>query len=92
VTCGHTFLVERYIPRLCVNDVERLVQRLAAATAQLRAEGRDVRWLRSHALPDEETCLCFFSARRREDVEEVNRRADAAYERVVTVLTLDGDD
>jgi hypothetical protein len=85
------FLVERYIPRLQPGDAEQMAHRLAVATAQLRAEGHDVRWLRSHALPDEETCLCLFTARRRKDVEEANRRADAAYERVVAVLTLESD-
>lgn len=81
MSSGHAFLVERYIPRLRPGDVDLLTRRLAAATAQLRAQGRDIRWLRSHAFPDDETCLCIFAAEARADVEEANRRAGAAYER-----------
>jgi hypothetical protein len=88
---GSAFLVERYIPRLQPADVELLTRRLAAATAQLRAEGRNVEWLRSLALPDDETCLCIFSARSRADVEEANRRAGADYERIVETLTVEHD-
>lgn len=86
---GRTFLVERYIPRLETADLESLAGRLVAASAQLRAEGRDIRWLRSLAIPGDETCLCTFTAYTRADVEEANRRADATYERIVDTVTLE---
>lgn len=86
---GSIFLVERYIPQLERADIELLAERLAAASAELQAEGRDVHWLRSLAVPDDETCLCIFSAQTRADVEEANRRASAAYERIIETLTLE---
>ena len=86
---GTTFLVERYIPRLRPADIDLLASRLTAATTELRAEGRDVHWLRSYALPDDETCLCIFTASARTDVEEANRLAGSAYERIVETLTVE---
>ena len=89
---GRTFLVERYLPQLQTADVELLARRLADASAQLRAEGRDIRWLRSLAILNDETCLCTFSAQTRADVEEANRRADATYERIVDTVALENAD
>jgi DTW domain-containing protein YfiP len=89
MTGGATFLVERYIAGLRPADVDLLARRLAAATAQLRAQGREVHWLCSYALPDDETCLCVFAARTRADVEEANRLADSAYERILETLTIE---
>jgi Nickel responsive protein SCO4226-like len=89
---GTTFLVERYIPRLRAADVDLLGRRLAAATAELRAEGREVCWLRSYALSDDETCLCVFVAGARADVEEANRRAESAYERILETYTIERDE
>jgi hypothetical protein len=89
MTGGTTFLVERYIPQLRAADVDLLARRLAAATAQLRAQGRDIRWLRSHAFPEDETCLCIFAAEARADVEEANRLADGAYERILEAFTVE---
>jgi Nickel responsive protein SCO4226-like len=91
MTDGTTFLVERYIPRLGRSDLELLARRLAAASAELRSEGRLVYWLRSHALPNDETCLCFFVAHRRADVEEANRRAGSAFERILETSTIEGN-
>lgn len=92
MSCGATFLVERYIPRLRPADVDRLGRRLAAATAQLRMEGREIHWLRSYALPDDETCLCIFAAGTRADVEEANRRAESAYERILEALEMEPEE
>lgn len=86
---GNTFLVERYIPRLQLADIDLLARRLAIATAQLRGEGHDVHWLRSHAVPDDETCLCVFAARTRADVEEANRLAGSEYERILETPTVE---
>lgn len=88
---GRTFLVERYIPRLQSTDIADLTRRLAAASDELQAKGHRVRWLHSLALPDDETCLCIFSAHTRADVEEANRRAGAAYERIVETLLFETD-
>jgi hypothetical protein len=81
---GQTFLVERYLPGLGAAGLEALAARLTSAAAEVeRDTSRPVRWLCSIALFGDETCLCVFSARTREDVEEANRRANAAFERIV---------
>jgi hypothetical protein len=84
-----TYLVERYVPRLQLSDVERIASRLVTVTKEMQTEGRTVEWIRSIALPGDETCLCLFSASTSVDVEEANRRADTDYERVVQSLTLE---
>jgi Nickel responsive protein SCO4226-like len=84
-----TFLVERYIARLQFGDVERIGSRLASVTDEMQAEGRAVEWIRSIALPDDETCLCIFTACTPVDVEEANRRAGTGYERIVQTLTVE---
>ena len=86
-----TFLVERYVPRLTQVDVEALAERLAAACAELRTEGREIRWRRSLGLLDDETCLCIFTARTRADIEEANHRASAPYDRIVQTLAIEDD-
>lgn len=87
---GDTFLVERYIPGLQVAQVETLARLLSAASAEVEAEvRRPVRWVRSVALLADETCLCTFSARSCDDVEEANRRAGAVYERIVATRTVE---
>lgn len=87
---GDTFLVERYIPGLQVKDVETLARRLSAASAQVEAEvRRPVRWVRSVALLEDETCLCTFSARSCDDVAAANRRAGAPFERIVPTRTVE---
>ena len=85
---GETFLVERYLPGLRGDELGSFVARLEAATAELRAEGRNVRWLGSISVPEEETCLCLFRACARVDVQEANRRAGAPFERVVPAVAV----
>jgi hypothetical protein len=83
------FLVERYIPRLSPADIGALAGRLAAATAQMRAEGHEIRWLHSFAAAEDETCLCVFAAETAAAVGEASRRAGAGYERIIPVLAYD---
>jgi hypothetical protein len=86
-----TFIVERYIPHLEPSDVHALADRLAAATAQMQAEGHNIRWLHSFALLDDETCLCVFSADDSAEVYEANHRASADHERIVPVIAVDNE-
>jgi hypothetical protein len=76
------FLVERYVARLDEAALEAIVERLTTAAADLAADGRHVRRLRSIALFEDETCLCLFEAACADDVLAVNMRARVPYERV----------
>lgn len=79
------FLVERYLPGLTPTQVEELGRRLREAARELRGEGRNVEWLRSIGLIEDETCLCSFRAASAADVGEANDRAGAGYERILEV-------
>jgi hypothetical protein len=58
-------------------------QRLAWAAAELTAEGRPVRLVRSIFVPQDETCFLLFEASSVEYVHETARRAAVICERVV---------
>jgi hypothetical protein len=80
------FLVERYLPGADITALDALQVRLQAATAAMRGEGREVTWLQSVVVPDDDTCLCLFRATRRALVVEANARAAADWERISPVL------
>lgn len=84
-----TFLVERYIPQLNQEAAANLAQRLAMAAAALTREGRQVEWLGSTALPEEDTCLCTFRAHHAADVAHLNERAHAPFDRIIETLQLE---
>ena len=84
-----TFLVERYVPQLEEADISALAERLVAVTAELQADGHQIRWLGSFAVPVDEICLCIFTADARAEVEEANRRAGATYERILDTVAFE---
>lgn len=86
-----TFLAESYIPGLRQSEFRALAERLTEATAAMRAEGHHIRWLRSLAILEDETCLCIFWSDNVATVEKANRRAEVEYERIVPAIVLDGD-
>lgn len=83
-----THLVERYLPGISRHDLAAMVDRLLAATAELQAQGVDVRYVDSLFLPEEESCFCRLEAPSAAAVEEVNRLADAPYARISSAVAL----
>jgi hypothetical protein len=81
------FLVERYVPSLDAEKLATIGARLARAAEELAGAGREIRWLHSVGLADEDTCLCLFRAASEDDVVAVNERAGVGYEHVVSVLS-----
>jgi hypothetical protein len=79
---GRLFLVERYVPVGSPQAVD-FAARIAEAEAALSRQGRDVTWLHSLVLPDDEEWLCLFSASAVADVLEVNRIAGLSFEAVL---------
>lgn len=77
------YLVERYLPGFTPEQLSQATSRLAAAASELAAEGEDVRYLGSTALPEEESCFCRFEAQSREGVERACVRADVPFARIV---------
>ena len=56
------FVVERYLPGITADELHASAERLAAAAATLTATGREIRYLGSTFVPEEESCFCRFEA------------------------------
>ena len=54
------YVVERYLPGLDQRRLLRMLGDLEQVTAELRAEGTDVRYIGSTIVPDDEACFCQF--------------------------------
>lgn len=65
---------------------------MTEAAAGLRAEGRDVEYLRAILVPGDEIVFHVLSAGDAEDVREASRRADVEFERVVESVAVDARD
>jgi hypothetical protein len=68
------FIIELYVPRNDCAAVAAAEERIAAAAAELTAEGRGVRFVRSIFVPDDETCFLLVEGAA-DDVRETARRA-----------------
>jgi hypothetical protein len=69
------FLIELYVPQNDCAAVVAAEERIAAAAAELTAEGRGVRFVRSIFVPDDETCFLLVEGATADDVRETARRA-----------------
>ncbi len=81
-----TFFVESYVPALDEATAAALSAKLRAAVDELRREGRELDWLRSFALVDDETFVWMLAAGDVDDVVIVNERARLSYDHVVEVV------
>ena len=84
-----TFFVESYVPALDEATAAALSAKLQAAVDELRREGRDLEWLRSFALADDETYVWMLVAGDLDDVILVNERARLSYDHVVEAIAGD---
>jgi hypothetical protein len=85
-TARRTFFVESYVPALDEESAAALSAKLQAAIDELRREGRELEWLRSFALVDDETYVWMLTACDADDVVLVNERARLSYDHVVEVV------
>jgi hypothetical protein len=85
-TARRTFFVESYVPALDAAAAAALSGKVQAAIDELRREGRNVEWLRSFALADDETYVWMAAACNVDDVVLVNERARLTYDHVVEVV------
>jgi hypothetical protein len=81
-----TFFVESYVPALDEATAAALSAKLRAAVDELRREGRELEWLRSFALVDDETFVWMLAAGDFDDVALTNQRARLSYDHVVEVV------
>lgn len=85
------FVVERYLPGVDQDVLERGLRRLGRVTQAMRNEGLAVRYLGSTFVPGDEACLSRFRAGSSELVAEAHRRADLPFDRIVRSETLGGE-
>jgi hypothetical protein len=76
------FLLELYVPETEGATVAVAADRLSRAAAELTAEGRCVRFVRSIFVPADETCFLLVEGATAADVHEAARRAALAFEHV----------
>lgn len=81
------FLIEVYVPRSSASPAGPRSAAISGATEQLAQEGRDVRFVRSVLIPEEETCFYFFQAQTRRAVCEAATRAGLRFERVLRAVS-----
>ena len=83
-----TYMVERELPGI-TNEQLAAAQKAAIETAQqVTDEGREVRYIRSTFVPEENRCMCLFEAANPEVVKEVNDKAQIPFTRIVEALDL----
>lgn len=81
-----SYLVETYVPRVRVGELDGLTSRAREAAEGLAREGNDVRYLRSSFLPEDEMWLLWFDAPTRDLVGEAGRRAELDFARIVETV------
>jgi hypothetical protein len=77
------FLIELYVSKVNCAELSETVARFCHVAAEVTAEGKPVRLVRSIFVPDDETCLLLVAAFTVEDVRDTARRAALPYEHVV---------
>jgi hypothetical protein len=78
-----TFLLELYVSKTNGAPIAVTAERFTTAAAQLTAEGKPVRLLRSIFVPDDETCFLLVESSEVENVRDTARRAAIPVEHVV---------
>jgi hypothetical protein len=80
-----SFLMERYWPGVVRSDVATTEEQLWRATDRLNRDGVAIRILSSTWIPADEVVLTLFEAGREDDVLEVCRLCDYAFDRMQPV-------
>lgn len=80
------YLMESYLPRTQLPERAETVARVRRAARAVSAGGRPVRLVRSLYIPADESWFHVFESGSPEAVQELARRADLVYERIVEVL------
>lgn len=86
------FLAEGYVSRHGLDELPEAIARVRRSAEELTREGREVRYLRTIFVPDDETCFHVFEGVSVEAVEEASRRAEWSFDRIVEAVGPVGDD
>jgi hypothetical protein len=87
-----SFVTIRDLPGITPDAVMGAGARVKSCSDAMCSEGSEVRWVRSFFLPETSQTHCYFEAPDLALVEEVNRRAQIPFTRIVEVkeMTPDG--
>jgi len=83
------YLVELYLPRRDEATLADAAMRAGAVSDQLASEGKQVRYLRTIFVPEDELCFHLYEAQAADVVGEASLRARIAYERIVRAVSVD---
>ena len=81
-----SYVVEVYLPRSRGREAGELAARARAAAEGLSREGRQIRYVRTTFLLDDETCFHLFEAGSAEVVEAAAKRAELGRARVLAAV------
>jgi muconolactone delta-isomerase len=85
-------MVERHLPGITPEQLTAAATRAKSVTAELTAQGKPVRYLRSTFIPSEERSFCIFDAPSVERVAEANELAKLPLMRITEVKQITADD
>jgi hypothetical protein len=80
------YCLELYLAGGSRETLEEAAGRARAAAESFGVPGRNVRYLRSTYLPEDETCLHFFAAASADDVAEAARQAGLTGDRITRAI------
>jgi len=81
-----SYLVEVYVPRSKGREAAAAAARARSAAEALSREGRQIRYVRTTFLPDDETCFHLFEAASAEVVKAAAGRAKLGRVRVLAAV------
>lgn len=76
------YMVERHLPGFPPEQLPAAASAAKQKSAEITAEGTQVRYLRSTWTPDDEKLYCLFEGSSQEAIAEVQKRASLPYERI----------
>ena len=85
------FLGESYPVGVGRKTLSAAARRARVVAAEMRAEGSEVRFVKSTFVPTEEALICLVDAPSAEVVTELGRRAGLPIERIVEAVELGSD-
>lgn len=82
------FMVERDLKGISMENLAGAQKAAISKAGEMRADGTDIKYIRSTFAPDDGRCMCLFDAGSAEDVKKLNDDAGLPYNRVVPALDL----
>ena len=85
-----TFLVERSLKGLPLEQLAAAQQRAISTAAEMSAAGTPIKYLRTTFVPTTGQCMCLFESGSKEAVESLNRQANIPFDSVKPALYFPG--